>query len=63
MKAENEMIKQADQELLVRMVIDGFRRIIIHYGAWFAEVEHQVGLEKALATLIRVFICSGASVS
>ena len=49
MKAENEMIKQADQELLVRMVMDGFRRIIIHYGAWFAEVEHQVGLEKALA--------------
>ena len=49
MNAENEMIKQADQEMLVRIVMDGFRRIIIHYGAWFAEVEHQVGLEKALA--------------
>jgi len=49
MENGKETIEQADQEMLVRMVMDGFRRIIVHYGAWFAEVEHQVGLDKALA--------------
>lgn len=42
-------IEQADDEILVKLVIDAFRRIIVHYGAWFAEVEHQIGMEKALA--------------
>ena len=28
--------------------MDAFHRIIVHYGAWFAEVEHQLGMEKAL---------------
>jgi len=49
MSSGKEMMAQADREMLVRMVMDGFRRVIVHYGAWFAEVEHQVGLEKALA--------------
>ncbi len=40
--------RQIDQGMLVKMVMDGFHRIIVHYGVWFAEVQHQIGLEKAL---------------
>ncbi|CAN2043318.1 Cytosolic protein [Candidatus Magnetomoraceae bacterium gMMP-1] len=41
-------IEAADNELLVKQVIDAFHRIIVHYGYWFSEVKHQVGMEKAL---------------
>lgn len=43
-----EAIEQADEALLVKLIMDAFRRIIVHYGAWFAQVEHQLGMEKAL---------------
>ena len=43
-----EYIEQADDELLPRLVIDAFRRIVVHYGYWFAQVEHQLGMEKAM---------------
>ncbi len=43
-----EVIEQADGEVLVQLVMDAFHRIIVHYGCWFAEVEHQMGLKKAL---------------
>ncbi len=33
---------------LVSFVIDGLRRILVHYGFWFKETEHQLGLQKAL---------------
>ena len=49
MSTDKEFFAQMDNEMLVRMVMDGFRRTVIHYGAWFAEVAHQVGLEKAMA--------------
>ncbi|NNG00436.1 MAG: cytosolic protein [Desulfobacteraceae bacterium] len=39
--------KIEDHEL-TELIMDGFRRIIVHYGQWFAEVEHQLGLETAL---------------
>ncbi|EPR41262.1 DUF6125 family protein, partial [Desulfococcus multivorans] len=43
-----EMVAQADNEALVKLVMDAFRRIVVHYGAWFAEVEHQIGMANAL---------------
>jgi hypothetical protein len=36
-----------DKELLIRWIMDAFRRSVIHYGFWFREVEHQFGLEFA----------------
>jgi hypothetical protein len=48
MSKESRFFEQVDNDMLVQMVMDGFRRIIVHYGAWFAEVAHQVGLEKAM---------------
>lgn len=50
--------QQKDQDMLVQMVMDGFHRIIVHYGAWFAEVQHQVGLEKALMVEAEVWQAS-----
>ncbi|OQY57924.1 MAG: cytosolic protein [Desulfobacteraceae bacterium 4572_88] len=48
MSGMKEYIEQADDELLPRLVIDAFRRIVVHYGYWFAQVEHQLGMEKAM---------------
>jgi hypothetical protein len=41
-------IDKADADQLRRLVMDAFHRIIFHYGAWFAQVEHQLGMEEAL---------------
>ncbi len=49
MSTDKEFFAEMDNEMLVQMVMDGFRRTVIHYGAWFAEVAHQVGLDKAMA--------------
>jgi hypothetical protein len=38
-----------------RLLIDFFHRIVVHYGLWFSEVHHQMGLPKALETMDRVF--------
>ena len=48
-------ISQVDHDALVHIVVDAFRRIVFHYGAWFAEVAHQVGLENALCVEGRVW--------
>ena len=34
-----------------RLVLDMSHRIIIHYALWFAEIKHQMGIEKALEAL------------
>lgn len=41
-------LENADADGLRRLVMDAFHRIIFHYGAWFAQVEHQLGMEDAL---------------
>lgn len=33
------------------LVVDMLSRIIVHYGLWFNEVQHQLGMEKALAAM------------
>ena len=48
-------ISQVDHDALMHIVVDAFRRIVFHYGAWFAEVAHQVGLDKALSVEGRVW--------
>ena len=44
-----QIIAETDQETLVQLVVDALRRTVVHYGHWFAQVEHQLGMEKALA--------------
>lgn len=36
------------QEELPRFILDMFHRMIVHHTLWFREVEHQMGMEKAL---------------
>lgn len=44
-----------DQAQKARLVGDFFHRMVVHYGLWFAEVRHQLGLEKAIELLGGVF--------
>ncbi len=37
-----------EKEQILELIMDGFRRIVGHYGLWFSEVIHQLGIEKAL---------------
>jgi len=43
----NQKVEDLDQEALVRLTVDMFHRLIVHYGMWFNEIKHQMGLEKA----------------
>jgi len=36
---------------LARLLMDMFHRIVVHHVLWFMEVEHQMGLERALEVL------------
>ena len=47
MNEMRRMVEEADQGLLVRLVVDALRRTMVHYGFWLAEVEHQLGLAEA----------------
>ena len=51
MFSELNTIEELDNENTVRFVLDMFHRIIIHYGLWFNEIKHQMGMEKALEAL------------
>lgn len=49
MNEMRQIIAETDQDTLVQLVMDAFRRTVVHYGQWFAQVEHQLGMKKALA--------------
>ncbi|MBU8849791.1 MAG: cytosolic protein [Desulfobacterales bacterium] len=40
-----------DKNSKVRLIVDMLTRIVVHYGLWFTEVRHQMGMEKALEVL------------
>jgi hypothetical protein len=48
MTSDTKYLEQLDQKELARFVIDLLRRTALHYGFWFNEVQHQLGLEEAL---------------
>jgi len=41
-------LEELDQIELAHYAVDVLRRIILHYGIWFSEVTHQLGLEEAI---------------
>jgi hypothetical protein len=43
-----DSVEELGQIELARYVIDALRRIVLHYGIWFSEVSHQLGLEEAI---------------
>ncbi len=50
-----QSMNDLDHDQKVRLVMDFFHRIIVHYGLWFFEVRHQIGMEKSLELLSGVF--------
>lgn len=40
-----------DKSEKARLVVDMLTRIVVHYGFWFAEVRHQMGMDKALKVM------------
>ncbi|MFA5064790.1 MAG: DUF6125 family protein [Dehalococcoidia bacterium] len=52
---EMQGIENLDNPALSRLAIDLLRRSLLHYGIWFNEVDHQLGLEKALQIEDEVF--------
>jgi len=48
-------VEQMDQKDMARFVVDLFHRIVVHHGLWFVEVEHQMGMEKALEMMEGAF--------
>jgi hypothetical protein len=48
-------IDELPAEELRRLLIDFFHRIAVHYGLWFTEVRHQMGLPKALEMMDQAF--------
>jgi hypothetical protein len=48
MNETNNLLEQADHDMLLKMVKDSFRRTLVHYGQWYAEVYHQLGSERAM---------------
>jgi hypothetical protein len=40
-----------DKALKSKLIVDMLTRIVVHYGLWFTEVRHQMGMEKALEVL------------
>jgi hypothetical protein len=41
-------LDQLSQGELARFAVSVFRRAILHYGFWFNEIQHQLGMEEAL---------------
>ncbi|PIY24395.1 MAG: cytosolic protein [Deltaproteobacteria bacterium CG_4_10_14_3_um_filter_51_14] len=46
-----ERPEDMSQEDMARFVLDMFHRIAVHHTLWYMEVEHQMGMEKALKTM------------
>ncbi|MBN1690528.1 MAG: cytosolic protein [Dehalococcoidia bacterium] len=52
---EMQTVDKLDNSALSRLVVDLIRRSLVHYGIWFSELDHQLGLEKALQIEDEVF--------
>ncbi|MEI8204134.1 MAG: DUF6125 family protein [Bacteroidota bacterium] len=51
MKLQNQLNKEEN----ARLIIDYFHRIMMHHALWFAEVQHQMGKEKAMLIMNEVY--------
>ena len=50
-----DLLEGCDKEQMVRLLVDMIHRIAVHHGIWFVEVEHQLGMDKALRVLGSAF--------
>lgn len=58
--ADAQRPEELGREEVARLVIDFLHRTMVHHTLWFAEVTHQMGLEKALDRLGPVWQKSSA---
>ena len=49
-----------DKSMKAKLIVDMVTRIAVHYGLWFTEVRHQMGMDQALDVLEKA---TGKSVS
>jgi hypothetical protein len=57
-KMANDSVEKIDdlgQQELSELAMDMLHRIVVHYGLWFGEVRHQMGMETALDALDSAF--------
>lgn len=55
MDKKKDGVDQLNQEELAKFVANEFRLTMLHYGLWFNEVVHQLGLSEALKMEEKVF--------
>jgi len=48
MQFDLDHLEQLEHEQLPHFILDAFRRIVVHYGQWLAQAEHQFGMQKAM---------------
>ena len=46
-----DAVEDLNQEDTARLVLDMLHRIVVHYGIWFTEIKHQMGMERALEVM------------
>ncbi len=51
MTVEARRIEELNDVETLKLIIDFFHRIVLHYGLWFSEVRHQMGEERSFAAL------------
>lgn len=50
-----QQLEDLSQEDLVRYLMDMSHRMSVHHALWFGEVEHQIGMKRALDVLEEVY--------
>jgi hypothetical protein len=50
MSRTTKKISQPDKQVLINQFFDAIHLTMLHYGLWFRETEHQLGLEEAIAS-------------
>jgi len=43
-------LRNFDKKTLIGLFFDSIHLAVLHYGLWFGETEHQIGLDKAITT-------------
>lgn len=51
MTGEPRRIDDLDHDETLKLIVDFFHRIVLHYGLWFNEVRHQMGEARSLQAL------------
>jgi len=53
--AEMDNLDKLESLKMAEVVIDFLRRSVLHYGMWFSEIDHQLGLDEAIKIESEVF--------